>query len=140
MKAAYLNRNTGYDGLTFGELDRPIPGRGDVLIKVHATAITPTELKWFPTFNTPTGEPRPVPIVLSHEFSGEVAEIGGSDCGFKVGDPVYGMNDWFANGALAEFCVAPAEGVAFKPRSLNDAEAAAVPDGSASHVTTRTPY
>ena len=111
MKAAYLNGHAGYDGLTFGELDRPIPSRGEVLIKVHATAITPTELKWFPTFNTPAGEPRPVPIVLSHEFSGEVAEIGSSDGGFRVGDAVYGMNDWFANGALAEFCVASAKAV-----------------------------
>jgi NADPH:quinone reductase-like Zn-dependent oxidoreductase len=50
--------------------------------------------------------------------------------GFVVGHEVYGMNDWFADGATAEFCVAAATGIAPKPRSLSHAEAAAVPIGA----------
>jgi NADPH:quinone reductase-like Zn-dependent oxidoreductase len=75
MKVAYLTGNTGPEGLVFGELPPPMPGAGELLIKVHATAITPTELQWFPTFKTRSGEPRPFPIVLSHEFSGLVAAL-----------------------------------------------------------------
>jgi NADPH:quinone reductase-like Zn-dependent oxidoreductase len=96
-------------------------------VKVHATAITPTELQWFPTFKTPGGEPRPFPIVLSHEFSGVIADLGSGVGDFEIGDAVYGMNDWFANGALAGFCVASASAVALKPRVLDHAQAAVVP-------------
>jgi NADPH:quinone reductase-like Zn-dependent oxidoreductase len=40
------------------------------------------------------------------------------------------MNDWFADGALAEFCIAPLSSVAAKPRNLSHAEAASVPIGA----------
>ncbi|HZI32376.1 MAG TPA: NADP-dependent oxidoreductase, partial [Candidatus Binatia bacterium] len=90
-------------------------------------AVTPTEFQWYPTFQTQTGEPRPFPIVLSHEFSGEVAALGAGVNNFKIGDAVYGLNDWFANGAQAEYCVASATMLAIKPRLLNHAQSAVVP-------------
>jgi NADPH:quinone reductase-like Zn-dependent oxidoreductase len=40
--------------------------------------------------------------VLGHEFSGEIAECGDGVRDFAIGQEVYGMNDWFAEGALAE--------------------------------------
>ena len=66
MKAAYLNERTGPEGVTFGDLPEPQPDKEQVSVKVHATAITPTEFSWFPTFQTRSGAPRPFPIVLSH--------------------------------------------------------------------------
>ncbi len=87
----------------------------------------PTEFQWFPTFNLPFGEPRPFPIVLSHEFSGVVASIGPKVTCISVGDEVYGLNDWFTNGAQAEYCVVKASALARKPKSLNHFEAATVP-------------
>lgn len=60
----------GFDSLVLGDIARPSPKAGEVLVRAHATAVTPTEFEWFPTWNTPTGEPRPFPIVLSHEFCG----------------------------------------------------------------------
>jgi hypothetical protein len=72
MRAMYLERRTGPEGLTLGEIPKPSPKEGEVLVKVQATSVMPTEFGWYPTFNTIAGEPRPFPIVLSHELSGEV--------------------------------------------------------------------
>jgi len=127
MKAIYLNQKAGAESLIFGEIAKPQPKAGEVLVKVHATAITPTEFQWYPTFNMPSGDPRPFPIVLSHEFSGVIEALGEGVGNFKTGDEVYGLNDWFANGAQAEYCVAPAAMLAQKPRLLDHAHAAAVP-------------
>jgi NADPH:quinone reductase-like Zn-dependent oxidoreductase len=127
MKAIYLSQKAGPETLVLGDLPQPAPGPGEVLIKVHATAITPTELQWYPTFNTSAGEPRSFPIVLSHEFSGVVEALGPGVADFNGGDAVFGLNDWFANGAQAEFCVAPAATLALKPRLLDDAQSAVVP-------------
>jgi NADPH:quinone reductase-like Zn-dependent oxidoreductase len=127
MKAACLMSKGGAEGLELREIPAPQPKAGEVLVRVHATAITPTELMWSPTFYTPSGEPRPFPIVLSHEFSGVVESFGADVAGFKVGDPVYGINDWFANGAQAEFVVVSASQLAPKPSSLDHVHASAVP-------------
>lgn len=127
MKAVFLEKKGGTDCLVSGEIPRPTPRSGEVLVKVHATAVMPTELDWMPTFNTPSGQPRPFPIVLSHEFSGVLDLSNGAANGLKAGDEVYGVNDWFANGAQAEYCVVSPKVLALKPKSLNHAEAAVVP-------------
>src|ERR1700761_7324222 len=102
MKAIYLNKKAGAESLVLGDIPQPKPKEGEVLIKVHATAVMPTELGWFPTFNLKSGQPRPFPIVLSHEFSGVVESIGANVEGVQIGEAVYGLNDWFINGAQAE--------------------------------------
>jgi NADPH:quinone reductase-like Zn-dependent oxidoreductase len=124
MKAIYLEKKAGADALVAGDIPRPKPAAGEILIKVHATAVMPTELSWEPTFNTSSGQPRPFPIVLSHEFSGVVESAGDE---WKAGDEVYGLNDWFANGAQAEYCVVSAKWLAPKPKTLRHTEAAVVP-------------
>ena len=127
MKAIYLEKKAGAEALVAGNIPQPNPGAGEMLIKVHATAVMPTELNWMPTFNTTSGTPRPFPIVLSHEFSGVVQSLGATTGGFKVGDEVYGLNDWFNNGAQAEYCVASAKELAPKPKTLRHTEAAWYP-------------
>jgi NADPH:quinone reductase-like Zn-dependent oxidoreductase len=127
MKAILLQQRAGPEGLVIGDVPRPQPGRDELLVRVQATAVTPTEFNWSPTFNTRTGELRSFPIILSHEFSGVVEELGEAALGFGVGDAVYGMNDWFSNGAQAEFCTAPAAAVARLPASLDWNKAATVP-------------
>jgi NADPH:quinone reductase-like Zn-dependent oxidoreductase len=127
MHAAYLERKGGLESLVVGKIPMPRPGPGEVLVAVHATAVTPTEFQWFPTFNQKSGEGRPFPVVLSHEFSGVVAAVGKDVTTFKFGEAVYGLNDWFANGAQAQFCTVAENALAAKPKSLNDAQAAVVP-------------
>src|SRR5262245_58760397 len=118
MKAIYLESQAGVEGLVAGEIPRPQPKAGEVLVKVLATSVTPSELEWFTTFSLPFGEPRPFPIVLSHEFSGVVESVGRRVTGFDPGDEVFGLNDWFMNGAQAEYCVAKATALARKPKTI----------------------
>jgi NADPH:quinone reductase-like Zn-dependent oxidoreductase len=98
-----------------------------VLVRVHATAITPTEFAWYPTFHTPEGGTRPFPIILGHEFSGVVDAIGPACMGVQVGDPVYGLSDWFIDGAQADYCLTVPANIAPKPASLDHTLAAAAP-------------
>jgi NADPH:quinone reductase-like Zn-dependent oxidoreductase len=127
MKAMYLDKKAGTESLVEGQIPRPNPAAGEVLVKVHATAVTPTELQWSPTFNKQSGEPRPFPIVLSHEYSGTIESLGPDVNNVQTGAAVYGLNDWFANGAQAEYCVAPAAALAPKPRSLDHVHTSVVP-------------
>lgn len=107
----------------------PRPGRGELLIRIYAAGVTPTEAFWYPTSHTKTGEPR-TGAVPGHEFSGVVAGIGEGVDQFGFGDEVFGMNDWFSDGAMAEYCVAPSRAIAPKPAGLTHVEAASVPIGS----------
>jgi NADPH:quinone reductase-like Zn-dependent oxidoreductase len=127
MKAIYLKKKGGADSLVPGEMPTPTPKAGEVLVKVYATAVMPTELDWEPTFKLASGEPRPFPVVLSHEFSGEVEAIGANVGSVKVGEEVYGLNDWYTNGAQAEYCVVAANAVTRKPKSLKHSESAVTP-------------
>lgn len=127
MKAIRLHGRGGPEAFAYEEAPQPRPGEGEVLVRVHAAAVTPTELVWVPTWTTPTGEPRRFPIILGHEFSGEVAAVGDGVTDVAVGNPVYGLNDWFGDGALAEYCVARAAEVAPKPRSVDHLAAAVTP-------------
>ncbi len=127
MKAIRLHARGGPEAFAYEEAPQPRPGEGEVLVRVHAAAVTPTELVWVPTWTTPTGEPRRFPIILGHEFSGEVAAVSDGVTDVAVGNPVYGLNDWFGDGALAEYCVARAAEVAPKPRSVDHLAAAVTP-------------
>jgi len=105
---------------------KPRPGECELLIRVCAAGITPTELAWYPTSHTRSGEKR-AGAIPGHEFSGVVAAIGKDVGSLELGREVFGMNDWFADGAVAEYCVAPFFAVAPKPARLTHAEAASVP-------------
>ena len=111
------------------DVPRPQPGKEDLLVRVHAVGVTSKELIWYPTTHNNSGETRSR-AVPGHEFSGVVAAIGEGAAGFAVGQEVYGMNDWFADGATAEFCLTQPTSVAPKPVTLTHAEAASVPIGA----------
>jgi len=96
------------------------------LIRVHAAGVIPTELGWYPTWHQKSGEPRGS-AVPGHEFSGTIAAIGNDAGSLARGDEVFGMNDWYSEGAMAEYCVAPFSAVAAKPKRLTHVEAASVP-------------
>lgn len=128
MRAIRLSQSKHGPTLVEADVPKPHPRRGDLLIRVHAAGLTPTELLWFPTTHKPSGERRRL-AVPGHEFSGVIADAGDDVQGFNVGQEVYGMNDWFADGAMAEYCLARPTSVAPKPRRLTDIEAASVPIG-----------
>jgi len=127
VKAIRMYARGGPEVFAYEDAPQPRPGEGEVLVRVHAAGVTPTELGWVPTWTSRTGEPRPFPIIPGHEFSGEIAAVGKGVSDLAAGDLVYGLNDWFGDGALAEYCVAKASEVALKPRSIDHPAAAVTP-------------
>jgi NADPH:quinone reductase-like Zn-dependent oxidoreductase len=111
------------------DVPQPQPGRGELLVRVYAAGVTPTELLWYPTTHAKNGERRSRAIP-GHEFSGVIAAVGEETVGFEIGQEVYGMNDWFSDGAMAEYCITQPTSVAQKPPSLTHVEAASVPIGA----------
>jgi NADPH:quinone reductase-like Zn-dependent oxidoreductase len=73
MKAIRLHAPGGPETLVYEDAPDPLPQAGEVLVRAHANAITPTEFAWQTTFQTRNCEPRPFPIILGHEFSGIIA-------------------------------------------------------------------
>jgi NADPH:quinone reductase-like Zn-dependent oxidoreductase len=130
MRAAYFERRSDKNTPvlpSYGDVPRPIPEAGEVLVKVHATSIMSTELGWRTTWETQAGEPRTLPVILGHEFSGLVAALGEGVKGLDIGEEIYGMNDWDWQGAQAEYCLTRPEQIAPMPCSIGHVKAAASP-------------
>jgi NADPH:quinone reductase-like Zn-dependent oxidoreductase len=125
MRALRLHQQAGPEGLTYEEAPDPEPGIGEVLVGVHAASFTATELRWPSTWVDHLGHDRR-PIIPGHEVSGTVAALGYGATGFAVGDPVYGLTDWYRDGALADYVAVEARNLAPKPASLDHVEAAAL--------------
>ena len=129
MKAMQVQTSSQGPTLRPAQVSQPTPGPSEVLIRVHAAGVTPTELGWYPTGHTKSGSPR-LGAIPGHEFSGTIAALGQEVKDFAVGQEVYGMNDWFADGATADFCLTIASNIASKPATLTHEEAATLPIGS----------
>src|SRR3954465_1357849 len=99
------------DGLKVEEIETPSPDPGEVLVRVHAAAITRGELEW------PVDR---LPAIPSYELSGVVVGSG---------DEVYALTRFDRDGVAAEYAVVPAEVLAPKPPRLSHVEAAALPMG-----------
>ena len=127
MKAIRLHQVGGSESLRYEDAPKPSPKDNQVLVRVSAAAITPTEFAWYPTFHTREGGNRPFPIILGHEFSGVVEAMGPTCTGVRTGDAVYGLNDWFMDGAQAEYCLTVPANIAPKPTTLDHTQAAVVP-------------
>jgi NADPH:quinone reductase-like Zn-dependent oxidoreductase len=126
MRAIQLRNATGGVTLVEANIPQPAPGPGEVLVRVHAAGVIPTELGWYPTTHAKTGEARNN-AVPGHEFSGVIAAVGKDVTGVAIGQEIYGMNDWFADGATADYCITLPASIAPKPKSLTHIEAASVP-------------
>jgi NADPH:quinone reductase-like Zn-dependent oxidoreductase len=129
MKVIRFNDSPDAPGLIPDTMPAPEPGEGELLIRVRAVGVTPPELRWYPTTHRPDGGRR-LGAIPGHEFSGTVEGIGKGVDSRLLGRVVFGMNDWFGEGATAEYCTAKADGVALKPDGIGHCEAAAVPIGA----------
>ena len=104
---------------------QPRPKEGELLVKVYATGVTPNEINWIwyhPDIS--------LPIILGHELSGIVEEVGPKVTNQRVGEAVYGLTDTLSltrNGAEADYVIAMDSEMAPKPQSLDHEHAAAVP-------------
>ncbi|MFF7992137.1 NADP-dependent oxidoreductase [Kitasatospora xanthocidica] len=131
MKAVRLHAFGEPEVLVHEDVPRPVPGPGEVLVRVHAAGINPPDWYLRRGFDNIPAELRPVlspPVIPGSDISGVVAAVGGPDAGWNVGDEVFGLVRFpgFASG-YAEYAVAPAADLARKPAALGHIEAAAVP-------------
>ncbi|MFE7381582.1 NADP-dependent oxidoreductase [Streptomyces zhihengii] len=114
----------GPEVLRIVETERPAPGPSEVLVRVHAAGVNPTDL-WHRETGGLLGE-RPVP--LGWDVSGTVEAVGLGVTMYRPGDAVYGMPRLpRPAGAYAEFLTAPARHLALRPAGLSHTEAAALP-------------
>jgi NADPH:quinone reductase-like Zn-dependent oxidoreductase len=117
MKAVVVHETGDPDVLRYEETDRPQPGDGEVLIRVHAASVNPADWK-----DRRGLMDRPLPRVLGYDASGTV-ESSRAD-GFAEGDQVFGM---LASGGYAEYATASAAVIAKKPEGVSHEQAAAIP-------------
>ena len=106
--------------LTSETVPVPDPGPGEVLVEVHATAVTAGELSW----------PESWPAIPCHDLSGVVAETGSEVAGWRPGDEVYSLVAFDRPGAAAEYVTTSAADLAAKPSGVGHVEAASVPLGA----------
>ncbi|KAF1007863.1 MAG: Zinc-type alcohol dehydrogenase-like protein [Luteibacter sp.] len=125
MKAiAYLQNGLSIDdpqSLVDVELARPVPGPRDLLVAVRAVSVNPVDTKV--RNGMPTSEPR----VLGYDAVGRVEAVGSEVSLFKVGDEVFYAGSLIRPGSNAELQLVDERIVGHKPRSLDDAHAAALP-------------
>src|SRR3954452_4793634 len=126
MRALRAHERGGPEHLVEEEAPVPAPGTGDALVRVHAASFTPTELAWPSTWIDRSGHDRR-PVIPGHEVSGVVTAVGYGTTGVAVGDAVFGLTDWYRDGAAAEYVGVEARNLARKPDRLDHRTAATVP-------------
>ncbi|MEV6793882.1 NADP-dependent oxidoreductase [Streptomyces sp. NPDC051320] len=124
MRAVVQNSFGGPEVLELVERERPQPLSGEVLIRVHASAVNPVDAAVRSGAFPLLGEP---PFGVGWDVSG-VVESAGPGARFAIGDEVYGM-PFFPRAAhgYAEYVAVPSRQVARKPASIDHVHAAALP-------------
>jgi NADPH:quinone reductase-like Zn-dependent oxidoreductase len=126
MLSLRARQQGGPDNLALEDAPVPVPGTGDVLVEVRAAGYTPGELEWPSTWVDRSGHDR-LPVIPCYEVSGVIAGLGWGASGFKVGDRVFGLIDWYRDGAAANFVAAEARSLALTPASTDEVTSAALP-------------
>ncbi len=120
MKAVLVAKAGGPEQMSVGEVPRPIPGEGQVLIRVIATSVNGADLvQRAGRYPAPPGESE----ILGLEAAGEIAALGSGVAGWKVGDAVMSL---VAGGGYAEYALAWAGHLLPKPENISFSEAACI--------------
>lgn len=139
MKAIVYTAYGPPEVLQMTELEKPIPRKNDVLVRVHATTVTIGDTimrslripgpRWQRLVSRLyLGIRRPRRNILGMELAGEVESVGRDVRKFRAGDPVFASTFAMNFGGYAEYKCLPENGVlAIKPTNLSYEEAAAVP-------------
>jgi NADPH:quinone reductase-like Zn-dependent oxidoreductase len=124
--------------LRVAEVERPVPRKGEVLIRNGATAVTasdclarglkfPTRYRILAQIILGFGAPRRP--IFGMVFAGEIESVGRRVRNFRPGDKVFGLQQW-KTGCYAEYvCVSSGGLIAKRPLNMSDEEAAALPYG-----------
>ncbi len=123
MKAIVIREPGGPDVLELRDVPDPEPARGEVRVRIRATAVNRADLlQRMGAYPAPPGSPKDIPGL---EYAGEIDAVGEGVTEHAIGDRVFGIA---GGGTYAEKIVLPARTVSKMPRDLSFAEAAAIPE------------
>ena len=122
MKAAVIREYGSNDVVEIAEVDRPEPGVGEVLVKVHAAGVNPIDWKICRGAGKRMG--MALPIHLGEELVGSIEKLGSDVESFRQGEAIFGM---VRTGAFAEYAVAKASNLVRVPDTIDVLRAAALP-------------
>jgi NADPH:quinone reductase-like Zn-dependent oxidoreductase len=137
MKAAVYGKYGPPDVLKIAEVEKPVPGRDEVLVRIHAATVCAGDVRFRkadPFFlRLLNGLLKPKRTkVLGMEFAGTIEAVGGKVARFSPGDRVFGSTG-FKFGTYADYaCVSQHGLLAVKPPGVPDDDAAAIPFGGIS--------
>ena len=126
MKAVRYHSYGDSDVLVYEDADRPVAGAGQVVVRVAGTAFNPVDVPIRAGF-LPQVFPVAFPHIPNFDVSGVIAEAGEGVSGWSTGDAVVAFLPMTAPGAAAEYVAAPAGALAAAPRTVELADAAALP-------------
>ena len=123
MKAVRFHAYGDVGVLRHEDAPLPLPGEGELLVKVHAAGVNPADVQ-FRRGDYQAFVPLPLPFIPGWDVAGTV--VAGSG-GFLPGDSVFAMADMSRNGAYAEYIAVRASDVARAPARIPLEQAAGVP-------------
>ncbi|MEU8698802.1 NADP-dependent oxidoreductase [Streptomyces sp. NPDC048680] len=126
MKAIRFHEFGNSDVLRYEDVDRPVPGAGQVLVRVAATSFNPVD-DHIRAGVMAEMLPIALPYVPGIDLAGTVAELGADVTGLEVGDRVVAMLPLDSAGGAAEYVLTPADSLAPAPRTIELVDAAALP-------------
>ena len=126
MKAVRYHSYGDSDVLVYEEADRPVAGAGQVVVRVAGTAFNPLDVAIRAGF-VQEAFPVAFPHVPNYDVAGVLTEVGEGVSGWSAGDAVVAFLPMTAPGAAAEYVAAPVEALAAAPRTVELADAAALP-------------
>lgn len=119
MKAIVVtDEAAGTDGMKLVERPEPHAAINDVIVRVHASSMTSTELSWPSTWTDRLGHGR-TPTIPGHELAGVVTALGYGTTGLSIGQRVFGLTDWYRDGTLAEYVAVEARNLAPLPADVD---------------------
>jgi NADPH:quinone reductase-like Zn-dependent oxidoreductase len=122
MKAIVVHQYGGPEVLKFEDYPDPVPGPGQVLVRVAAASVNPIDYKRRAGL-TKDFYPMQFPGLIGVDMAGTVVKVGPAVAGFSVGDKVFAV----ADNTYAELCVVKAAVLAKVPKGLDLIQAAALP-------------
>jgi NADPH:quinone reductase-like Zn-dependent oxidoreductase len=122
MNAIVVHQYGGPEVLKFEDYPDPVPGSGEVLVRVAAASVNPIDYKRRAGL-TKDFYPITFPGLIGVDMSGTVVKLGPGAEGFSVGDQVFAM----ADNTYAELCVVKPDVLAKVPKGLDLIDAAALP-------------
>jgi NADPH2:quinone reductase len=125
MRAQVLTEYGGPEKFHLLEVPTPVPGPGQALVRIHACAVNPVDIK----IREGLAIGPALPAILGADLAGVVESVGPGVQEFEIGDEVYGCAGGVRGhgGTLAELIAADARLLALKPKRLSFREAAALP-------------